>query len=74
MSIFKTINKQGTGQFVQYVQYVNIFGLSSIDPKAGMITYSSQMLCKFSCLYLKQFLLNNPEMARVLHASSVFAG
>lgn len=64
--IFKTINKQGTGLFADFsnVQYVNISGVvNSIDPSAGMITYSTQILYKFSCLYPMQYLLNNTEIA-----------
>lgn len=57
---------QGTGQFSDFsnVQYVNVSGaLNSIDTSTGMITYSPQILYKFSCLYPMQYLLNNTEMA-----------
>ncbi|CAG08898.1 unnamed protein product [Tetraodon nigroviridis] len=65
-SLMVTINKQGTGLFADFssVQYVNISGfVNSIDPSAGMITYSPQILYKFSCLYPMQYLLNNTEIA-----------
>uniref|UniRef100_A0A674NX10 Si:dkey-4p15.5 n=1 Tax=Takifugu rubripes TaxID=31033 RepID=A0A674NX10_TAKRU len=58
-----TIFSEGFADFSN-VQYVNISGvINSIDPSSGMITYSPQILYKFSCLYPMQYLLNNTEMA-----------
>uniref|UniRef100_UPI0037E92221 zona pellucida-like domain-containing protein 1 n=1 Tax=Semicossyphus pulcher TaxID=241346 RepID=UPI0037E92221 len=63
---FKIISQVGSGVFSQFsnVQYVNISGnINSLDPSLGLITYRSQILYKFSCLYPMQYLLNNTEVA-----------
>lgn len=62
----QTISTTGSGLFASFsnIQYVNISGVvNSIDYSSGMITYSPQVLYKFSCLYPMQYLLNNTEMA-----------
>ncbi|XP_068585132.1 zona pellucida-like domain-containing protein 1 [Cebidichthys violaceus] len=62
---FKITDQVGTGQFsdISKVQYVNISGtVNSLDPSAGMITYRSQILYKFSCFYPMQYLMNNTRL------------
>lgn len=62
----QTITTTGSGLFAAFsnIQYVNISGVvNSLDYSSGMITYSPQVVYKFSCLYPMQYLLNNTEMA-----------
>ncbi|KAM9318719.1 zona pellucida-like domain-containing protein 1 [Pholidichthys leucotaenia] len=63
---FQITAQPGSGPFSQIsmVQHVNISGfVGSIDPNAGVITYKSQLLYKFSCKYPLQYLINNTELA-----------
>ncbi|MBN3301533.1 ZPLD1 protein, partial [Amia calva] len=61
----KITQEVGSGLFSDFssVQSINISGtINSLDPNAGTITYSQEMMYMYSCRYPLQYLINNTQM------------